>query len=398
MEKKYEIILFGATGFTGGLTAEYLANVCAEKKHRLAIAGRNELKLKGLQKRLLALYPNLSLDVIYADSLQPRTLLEMALASKVVVTTVGPYLKYGDPLVKACIDGGAHYLDITGEGRFVENMVRLYHRQAKEKEVKIINCCGYDSIPSDMGVFYAVQELEDKTNVDVTCMIQVDSDPSDPLSAWKSISGGTWASAIGIMQESEWERRDGFITYIKSTASPRNVNAMPLSFHYRELNHWIGVPLPFVDVEVVLRSAAFYSEYGENFTYGHFAGVEKIPSLIFGALGIGLLYGLSQFELTRKFLLSLKESGEGPNQKIRESNRFLNSILVQTPKEKLLVEVRGKDPGYGDTSKMLAECALSLIEDETPNHFGVVTSAIGIGKVLIPRLEKAGITFTKTKL
>lgn len=398
MEKKYEITLFGATGFTGSLTAEYLARACAEKKHRFAIAGRNEVKLKSLQKRLLSLYSGLSLDVIYADSLQPRTLLEMALASKVVVTTVGPYLKYGDPLVKACIDGGAHYLDITGEGRFVENMVRLYHRQAKEKQVKIINCCGYDSIPSDMGVFYAVQDLEDRSKVDVTCMIQVESDKSDPLSAWKSISGGTWASAIGIMQESEWDRREGFITYIKSTALPRNVNAMPLVFHYRELNHWIGFPLPFVDVEVVLRSAAFYSEYGENFTYGHFAGVEKIPSLIFGALGVGLLYGLSQFSVTRKFLLSLKESGEGPNETIRENNRFLNSILAQTNKEKVLVEVRGKDPGYGDTSKMLAESALSLIEEETPQNFGVVTTAIGIGKSLIPRLERAGITFTKTRL
>lgn len=398
MEKKYEITLFGATGFTGSLTAEYLAKECAEKKHRLAIAGRNELKLKSLQKRLLALYPTLSLDVIYADSLQPRTLLEMALASKVVVTTVGPYLKYGDPLVKACIDGGAHYLDITGEGRFVENMVRLYHKQAKEKQVKIINCCGYDSIPSDMGVFYAVQELEDRSKVEVTCMIQVESDPADPFAAWKSISGGTWASAIGIMQESEWERREGFITYIKSTASPRNVNAMPLNFYYRELNHWIGVPLPFVDVEVVLRSAAFYNEYGENFTYGHFAGVEKIPSLIFGALGVGILYGLSQFGVTRKILLSLKESGEGPNEKIRETNRFLNSILVETQREKVLVEVRGKDPGYGDTSKMLAECALSLVEDETPQNYGVITTAIGIGKPLIPRLEKAGIRFTKTKL
>lgn len=396
MEKIYDITLFGATGFTGKLTAEYLANKAAKEGFRFAIAGRNQVRLKQIQKELESKFHGLTISLVYADSYRADTLFEMACKSKIIISTVGPYLKYGDPLVKACIDGGANYLDITGEGQFVENMFRLYHKRAKESKLKIINCCGYDSIPSDMGVYFGMKEFFEPTTVEVECFIRVESKSNDPFASLKSFSGGTWHSAIGMMQPSEIERRENFLSYIASTAKEdRKISQIPFQFRYRENQNWIGVPLPFVDVEVVLRSAAGLENYGKDFSYGHYAAISNVSSLLLGFLGVSSIFTLAQFELGRNILLSLKSSGDGPPKEIRDTNEFTHSILVKTNKGNALVEVSGGDPGYGDTAKMVSESAICLLLDSTPENYGVVTSALGLGEPLIKRLTQAGIRFQR---
>jgi short subunit dehydrogenase-like uncharacterized protein len=154
-ERKYDIVLYGATGFTGGLVAEYLASHQESEKIKWAIAGRSIPKLEAVRNRIITKYPSASkIDLIVADSSNPAQLNDMCANAKILVTTVGPYAFYGEPLVKACVENGTHYLDITGEPEFVKEILHKYDDQAKANNALIISCCGFDSIPADAGAYF----------------------------------------------------------------------------------------------------------------------------------------------------------------------------------------------------------------------------------------------------
>jgi short subunit dehydrogenase-like uncharacterized protein len=394
--KKYDITVFGATGFTGELTVKYLLQRMVEKPFSLAIAGRDVNKLNQMRTQLLAANPHCKeITVIASDVSMYNSLLDMALASKVLITTVGPYVKYGEEVVKACIEANTDYLDLTGEGPFVDTIINRYHEKAKAKKVRIINCSGFDSIPADLGAFFTVSQLPKEEAKTVECFVSFSTKNSNGL--WGSVSGGTWHSAIGFMNFGELSRQKESYHRISTTASnARKIYPESIQMKYRSESGSFGVPLPVVDIEVVLRSAADLEIYGPEFQYGHYGAINSLFNLVGAGMITGTVFAMAQFEPTKNYLLGLKKPGDGPNATERANNSFCLSFVGKSKSKTVKTEVSGGDPGYGDTSKILGEAALSLIQDPISDKYGVVTPAVVMGEKLISRLDKAGISFRVT--
>src|SRR6201994_1782257 len=188
-EREYDIVVFGATGFTGALTAEYLAHR-APATTRWALAGRNREKLEGVRRRLAEISPaTAQLPLVTADTGDASSMRKLAESTRVVITTVGPYIKYGEPVVAACAAAGTAYVDLTGEPEFVDLMWLRYHEQAQQTGARLIHSCGFDSIPYDLGAFYTVGELPEQSPIKLEGFV----------SAGGTLSGGTLHSAVRIM-------------------------------------------------------------------------------------------------------------------------------------------------------------------------------------------------------
>ncbi len=387
--RKYDVVLFGATGFTGKLTAEYLRDVRTEAPLRWALAGRNLAKLEAVKAQLGERAQHV--ELVQADLSDPASLARMARSTKVVITTVGPYLHYGEPLVRACIEEQAHYVDLTGEPLFVDAIISRYHERAKAQHVKIVHACGFDSIPHDLGVFFAIRELENAAGsledqkVSIQGFVQGRGD----------FSGGTWHSALGMLGQLSKVPKYSALKP-KTDEDGRHVEVVPLRMHNaRKLGKW-ALPLPTIDPDIVCRSARFDRRYGKDFRYGHYVALPNLFVALAAAAGIGLLLSLAQFKLTRDLLLKLKAQGEGPDAETRAKSWFTVTFLAETEGHAVRCLVRGGDPGYGETSKMLAEAALSLAHDqELPGNFGVVTPVSAMGEALLVRMIRAGMEFQK---
>lgn len=388
----YDITVFGATGFTGQLTADYLASRRNEEDFKLAIAGRNRGKLQSIKHHLEKKYPSSEITVLHGDITEEPSIRKITEESKVLINTVGPYLQYGEQVVRACAMNGTDYLDITGEGGFLEAMRGKYDTVAKQNASRIIHCCGYDSIPADMGTFFTVKQLPANERKSVECFVKTIS--RDTYSAFQSISGGTWHSALGFLSPEEFERQQKIYSELKESSYPREILPMPMEFRYREATREFGIPMPVVDTEIVLRSASNLPFYGNSFTYGHFLALEGISQFFLGIFGILALLGAVQMPILKDILYSLKSSGDGPDEKLRESNRFVHSFIGTSATKTIRTEVRGKDPGYGDTSKMLGEAAICCLNDPLPEVYGQVSTATAMGDMLLERLKKnAGLEF-----
>lgn len=385
-ERDYEIVLYGATGFTGGLTAEYLARNAPGL--RWALAGRNRAKLEAVRDRLTAIDGALAeLPLLDADATRPDSLAAMAAATQVVITTVGPYIHYGEPLVAACAEAGTDYVDLTGEPEFVDRMWLAHHARAVASGARIVHACGFDSIPHDLGAYLCVQQLPEGVPLTVEGYVR----------AGGTFSGGTFHSAVNIMgrlnqgRQIARERRR-----LEGRPAGRSVGPTRLApKHVPAAGGW-ALPMPTIDPQVVLRSAAALDRYGPEFRYGHFVVVKQLPVAAGLAMGTGALIGLASLPPTRKLLLRLKDPGEGPTPEQRAKAWFKVRFLGEGGGRRATVEVTGGDPGYGETSKMLAESALCLARDELPETAGQVTSATAMGDALITRLRAAGIGFTVT--
>jgi short subunit dehydrogenase-like uncharacterized protein len=384
--REYDITLFGATGFTGILTAEYLASRRAKEDFSLAIAGRNKGRLLGLKYELEKKYIGSEINILLADVDEEPSIRKMAEATKVLISTVGPYLLYGETVVRACVVSGTHYLDLTGEGSFVEQMELKYHKSAIESEAKIINCCGYDSIPADFGTYFTIKNLPTTELKEVECFISVSS--KDFTSAFSSISGGTWHSALGFMNLHEIERQRDMYAKILIKSRPREITVLPTEFRFREASKSFGIPLPVVDIEVVLRSALQLEEYGPAFSYGHFLSIQGLPKFLGSLLGFSLFLGASQIPPIKDLLYLLKKNGDGPNEEIRSTNNFHHSFIGKSGSKTVQVSVTGGDPGYGATSKMLGEAAICILNDPIPERYGVITPVVAMGDFLLERLQK----------
>ena len=383
-QRKYDLVLFGATGFTGGLTAEYLAQN-APPSTRWALAGRNRAKLEAVRTRLAALNPACAgLDLIEADVGDAEALRQLAQSTKVVVTTVGPYILYGEPLVAACAAAGTHYADLTGEPEFVDLMWVKYHEQAQQTGAKIVHCCGFDSIPHDLGAYFTVQQLPQGVPLKVEGFVR----------AGGTFSAGTYHSAInafGRMREyaKVAKQRRGREQYPQG----RKIGSTQQSVRFEKtLGTWV-VPFPTVDPQVVRRSAAALDRYGPEFRYGHYVQVKKLASVAAMIAGVSALFTLAQAGPTRRWLLSKKTSGEGPTPEQRAKSWFRVRFHGEGGGSKVVTEVKGGDPGYGETAKMLAESALCLAHDQLPDRAGQLTTAAAMGDALLARLQRAGISF-----
>jgi short subunit dehydrogenase-like uncharacterized protein len=378
-DRPHDIVVFGATGFTGALTAEYLA-ANAPPTTRWAMAGRNPQKLEAVRDRIGADVPLLHADV--GDEASVR---DVASSARVVITTVGPYIHYGEPLVAACADAGTDYVDITGEPEFVDLMYVRHHARAVETGARIVHCCGFDSIPHDLGAYFTVKQLPEDVPLKVEGFVRAGGRPS----------GGTFQTAVtGISRWRETRAASAARKEIEPRPEGRRIRGSKgTPRHERSVGAWI-LPMPTIDPQIVLRSARALDRYGPDFSYGHFFAVKRLPvavGMAGGAVGFGVL---AQIPPARKWLLNRGKAGEGPDAELREKSWFKVRFLGEGGGKRVVTEVAGGDPGYGETAKMLSEAALSLADDELPASAGQVTTAVAMGDALTERLQRNGITFS----
>jgi len=396
-KRDFDLIIWGATGFTGNLVCDYISKNYNERELRWAIAGRNEKKILKLQQKL-------KIDdsrTIIADSSDKDSLVKMVKKSKVVCTTVGPYAKYGTNLVEACIEGETNYCDITGETQWIRRIIDRFHTKAKEKNIKIINSCGFDSIPSDMGVFYSQKIMLEKTGKYAsTINMRV-------AGAKGGISGGTYNSLSNVLEEALIDKE-----VRKTLTNPYGLNPIDKQFgpdksDLRKVifdtvsNSWIA---PFVmagiNTKIVRRSHALMDfMYGKNFAYDEATLTGKgIAGQIRGYMSLIPIFLATRKKgsIIKKIVdFILPKSGEGPSKKTRINGYYNLRFYLTLDKMTYVSKVLGDmDPGYGSTSKMLAESAICLALDEIPETYGILTPSVALGDSLLKRLEEnAGLTF-----
>ncbi|MFE0806003.1 saccharopine dehydrogenase family protein [Streptomyces sp. NPDC058794] len=379
-DRPYDIVLFGATGFVGELTARYLA-AHAPEGLRWAVAGRDEEKLRRLRDRLPGA-PDVG--VLRADVSEPASVRELAGHARVVATTVGPYVRYGDALAGACAEAGTDYLDLTGEPEFVDLTYVRHDARARETGARLVHACGFDSVPHDLGVYFTVRQLPEGVPLTVDGYVSVDA----------AFSGGTFASALGqfargrqlraaALERRRHEPRLVGRRAVTPTGAPRFAG---------EVGAW-ALPLPTVDAQIVRRSAKALDRYGPDFRYRHYAAVRRLPVAVGGVAAVAALVTAAQVPPARRWLSARLEPGNGPSAEKRAKSWFSVRFVGEGGGRKVFTEVAGGDPGYDETAKMFAEAALSLALDDLPATSGQVTTAVAMGDALTERLRAAGLRF-----
>ncbi|HTX32579.1 MAG TPA: saccharopine dehydrogenase NADP-binding domain-containing protein [Solirubrobacteraceae bacterium] len=382
-ERQYDVVVFGATGFTGALTAQYLSEN-ADPGTRWAIAGRSRPKLEDVRERI----NQPELELIEADIGDADSMRRLAESTRVLITTVGPYINYGEPVVAACTAAGTDYVDLTGEPEFVDLMWLRYHEQAKASGARLVHSCGFDSIPYDLGALYTVEELPQGEPIALQGFVR----------AGGTFSGGTYHSAVHAMGRLRDSVR---VAKERRSQEPkpdgRRIRGIQGKPHNEPAAGGWVVPFPTIDPQTVLRSARALDRYGPDFSYSHYLVAKRLPVAAGLAVGAGCAIALAQLKPTRDLLLKIKDPGEGPTPEQREKGWFKVRFLAKSDGRELLTQVSGGDPGYGETSKMLAQSALSLANDDLPQTAGQVTPAVAMGDALIGRLQQAGIRFEVVK-
>jgi short subunit dehydrogenase-like uncharacterized protein len=384
-ERDHDLALFGATGFTGGLTADYLA-ANAPAGLRWALVGRNRAKLEAVAARLVAANPAAPVpDLLVADAADPAELAEVAESTRVVITTVGPYALYGEPVVAACAAAGTDYVDLTGEPEFVDRMWLDHHATAERTGARIVHCCGFDSIPHDLGVYFTVQHLPEGVPLTVNGYVTTSN---------AQFSGGTYHSAVNgfgrgrqtLAAAKERRAAEPRPSDRKIRSAPARIRRVP------ELGGW-SAPLPTVDGTIIRRSAAAVERYGPDFTYGHNLVAKHLATIGGIAAGVGTVAVLAPIPPARKLMLKAKSPGEGPSEARRANSWFKIRFVGEGGGKRVVTEVSGGDPGYTETSKMLAESGLCLAFDDLPERSGQLTTVASMGDMLLTRLQNAGIAF-----
>ena len=384
-DRELDLVLFGATGFTGGLTADYLAEH-APAGLRWGLAGRSITKMEDVRRRLAAVEERYAdLPLIQADVEDPASLAALAARTRVLATTVGPYLRHGEPLVRACADAGTDYVDLTGEPEFVDRMYLLHHATAVRTGARVVHACGFDSIPHDLGVLFTVRQL-----APVTGPLTV----RGVVRAGAGLSGGTFHSALEQFSRARHLRA--------AMTERRRIEPRPAGRRARavagkpgrdaELGYWL-LPLPTIDPFVVARSAAARDDYGPDFRYSHYAGTKTLRFAVGGAVAVSALALGAQVSPVRRMLGDRLPQGEGPSDRHRERSWFTVDFVAETAGRRLRTRVSGGDPGYTETAKMLAESAMCLALDDNPPTAGQVTPAQAMGERLLGRLQAAGMRF-----
>jgi short subunit dehydrogenase-like uncharacterized protein len=398
-EQDLDVVVYGATGFVGKLTAEHLA-AHAPEGVRVGLGGRSRERLEQVRGTLgprAADWP-----LLVADSQDAAALRALVERTKAVATTVGPYAAYGKALVEACAETGTHYADLTGEVLFERWSADHWHERAAASGARIVHACGFDSIPSDLGVHLlheaAGEELEDTTLV-VTGMKG-------------GISGGTLASMRGQLDAIRADREqrrlvdDPYALSPDRSAEPDLGDERDLRapVHDAELGRWLG---PFVmasaNTRVVRRSNALRDwAYGRRFRYrevmGFGDGLGGRAQATGLSLGLGAFVGAMLLPPTRAVLdRVLPDPGEGPSEDARRNGFFRIETHARTASgARWVCRIAAKgDPGYAATAVMLGESALCLALDgeRLPDGGGVLTPATAMGTALADRLRAAGHTY-----
>nr|XP_015206961.1 PREDICTED: saccharopine dehydrogenase-like oxidoreductase [Lepisosteus oculatus] len=401
--RPYEIIVFGASGFTGQFVAEEVARTSAEGPKgtlKWAVAGRCRQKLEKVLDQVAETLskPELKseVDIIIADVGEPDSLAAMCKQGVIVLNCVGPYRFYGEPVVKACVENGAHCIDICGEPQFLEGMQLNYNKEAAEKGVYIIGSCGFDSIPADMGVLYTRDQFKG-TLTAIESFLTVHTGPEGAC-----VHDGTWQSAVY-----------GF-------ADSAKLRSLRRKFGYK--------PLPVVGSKIkkryrhVLWLLHDFQSFWSNATdlkqilvqYGAYAGVGGIGSVVKLMFAGMLFWFLAKFSFGRNLLIKFPEffsfgvfSKEGPTKKQMEGSSFCFSFIGEgytedqdpeqgKPNSKIRIQVKGPEAGYVATPIAMVQAAITLLNEpkSLPKKGGVYSPGAAFSKTnLIERLNKHGIQF-----
>jgi len=382
MSRDFDIVLFGATGYTGRLTADYFAR--AKTKCKIAIAGRDQAKLAAL---------GFDFPMVVCDATNESEVAALAKRARVVCTTVGPYSKYGMPLASACAEHGTDYCDLTGETPFMKDSIDANDARAQKSGARIVHACGFDSIPSDLGVFVAFRAAGERGQKLARVRTRI-------VKMKGGFSGGTAASMFAIaerIRDPKVRRAIGDPHALDPPGAPRSRVRDPRGPRKSEDGRWLG---PFVmaavNTRVVRRSSALLG-YGPSFSYEEaidfgrgargFFHAAKVSTMMLGLVAIAVIPGARA--IARPFA---PKPGEGPTPEQRERGCFRFEIDAETDANETIVSiVEGKrDPGYAETSKMLAESAMCLAE--TRGEGGVLTPASSLGDALVARLRAADMT------
>lgn len=402
---KFDTVIYGASSFVGQILTEYLyEHIGLTRKVKWAIAGRSEAKLTKLRSSLGE--GAAKLPIIIADSHDEAELRDMCERSRVIVSTVGPYALYGELLVKVCTENGNDYCDLTGEAYWIKQMMDRYQEAAKKSGARIVNCCGFDSIPSDLGVHFLQQEGKQQFGTffnNVKLRVK---------SMKGGASGGTIASMIEMIVAAKADpelRKQMGNPYIlcpeKHDYRIRQTSIKAPVFD-KDFQAWAA---PFImeaiNARVVLRSNSLLNmAYGEDFSYGEAMlsgqGIKGRLTALGIAGGLGAFAGSLIFDPVRNLMQKyvLPKPGEGPSLQ-DQLNGYFDIRLHGRNKndQQLMVQVTGdRDPGYGCTAKMLAQAALCLAFDLSTDDKagGFWTPATAMGDLLVERLsEHAGMTF-----
>ena len=394
-EREHDLVVFGATGFVGALLAEYLAGA-APAGLRVALAGRSREKLEAVRAGLPA--PAREWPLVTADSTDAASMAALAGSTRVVATTVGPYARYGMPLVEACARAGTHYCDLTGEVLFVHEAIERADGVARESGARIVHSCGYDSIPSDLGVLL----LRAAAGADLTDVRAV-------ATARGGFSGGTLASLLGHVEAVSGDPAARRIAGGPHSISPDRA-AEPTPRQPRDAGPPRREPdgswtAPFVmapyNTRIVRRSNALAGwaygrglRYEERMAAGRGVAGAVAAVAITGAMGA--VVGAAALGPTRTLLERiLPKPGTGPSPQARAKGFFRHALTGTTVDGRAVTAtVAGPgDPGYAATAVMLGESALCLALDDLPDRAGSLTPATAMGTVLVERLRKAGHTY-----
>ena len=407
---EYDLVIMGATGFTGKLVVEYLIENYGVENEEFtwAIAGRDKNKLETLRSSFKYIDSNSNkIPRLVVDSHDTNSLDKMTSISRLVISTVGPYLKFGEALVESCVKNGTHYCDLTGEVPFIRKSIDAFDIKAKKNNCRIVHSCGFDSVPSDIGVL--LLQMDSLKRFDKPC----DEVNLYVRSIRGGLSGGTIDSMISIFK------------YMGSNPGHRKLLKSPFSLNPREslknntwqpilksvkwdddIQRWL---CPFImagfNSRIVMRTNAITDyRYGIDFKYSEVSSYKKGLSGFLKAVVMFIGLVLIQISLKvrpllwflRKFFLP--SPGEGPSKEIRDNGFFELEIIGSMDNiKKIRLTVTGEgDPGYSATAKMITESALSILldQDRIPKVSGVLTPAAGIGVVLAERLNDKGFNFS----
>src|SRR3954447_26031759 len=333
--RPHDLVVFGATGFAGRLTAEYLARTAPEGC-RWAVAGRSRDKLERLRDELAAIAPAAAgVPLVTADVADARSLRELAESTRVIATTVGPYVLYGDGLVAACAASGTDYLDLTGEPEFVNVSYVRHHRTALDSGARLIHAAGFDSVPHDLGAYFTVQQLPEGVPLRVSGYVRASA----------AFSGGTFNSLVTAASRA---RQNVAAARERRAQEPRpggdRVVRAPLGRLHRDpVDGGWAAPLPTVDPQVVARSARANDRYGPQFSYSHYASVPHLATVVGGALGIGTVLAAAQVPPARRALLKRFQPGDGPSAEKRARSWFPVTFVGEGGGERVVTRVSGGD-------------------------------------------------------
>ncbi|XP_053238707.1 saccharopine dehydrogenase-like oxidoreductase isoform X2 [Podarcis raffonei] len=398
--RPFEVVVFGASGFTGQYVVQEVARVAGEDELRgslrWAVAGRNREKLQAAVDKAAEKLGKTELKsevgIILCDVSDPSSLANMAKQAAIVLNCVGPYRFFGEPVVKACVENGTSCIDISGEPQFLEGMYLNYNDKAAEKGVYIIGSCGFDSIPADMGVLYTRNSLKG-TLTAVESFLTVKSGPEGSC-----IHDGTWKSAIhGFADQGSLKKIRRQIGHKPLPVTGRKLKRRGALFYSNELKQY-SIPFMGSDVSVVKRTQHYlHTDLKETpvqyAAYATVGGLGTVIKLMFAGL---LFLMLVKFNFGRKLLLKMEESsfemtffGEG--------YRTQDDLQLGKPNVKICTQVKGPEAGYVATPIAMVQAAVALLKDKPslPKKGGVYSPGAAFSNTkLIDRLKQHGIEFS----